>query len=298
MRHVKARCLRIIPILLLLQILCACPRVDGIRAYNIIEQPERSRTDITVMSYNIRVGRGASRPGVDPFRLTSYEEKLFPVAQAIRSVDPDIIGLQEVHGFWQAKRLAEMLRMNFAYVSHDTGGKRNPWWGVAVLSRYPITDSRELRLSTGRGNSKSALVCTINVAGQPITVLSVHKDKDLRNGMSFKRLMAATKDIETPLVLVGDFNVVESDWRLDLLRPMFIDSALVSESKEASIARDIGTFKGIGRIDYIFVESKYFQVIDSGIIAPKYWDASDHIGYYARMSTYLTGNTNSISSIE
>ena len=238
---------------------------------------------LTVMSYNIRVGYGGHDRGVNPYILSKRKENLAPIVAAIKSIDPDIIGLQEVKGTGQALRLAEALNMNYAYQGHSTGSSRPSWWGVAVLSKYPILKAKGIQISSGKGNTKSAVICTVDIGGHPIVVFSIHKDKDLKSGSPFKVIMRETEKIEDPIVLIGDLNIRPHDWRLELLQGRFIDTAMVVETENAEYARINGTFLGLGRIDYVLVDSQYFTVQDAGIISSEHWEASDHIAYYARI---------------
>ena len=95
--------------------------------------------------------------------------------------------------------------------------------------------------------------------------------------------MRAVNKIENPVVLIGDLNVHPYDSRLKILQPHFIDTAMAVNTESAKNARKTGTFLGLGRIDYVFVDSRYFEVQDSGIISREYWDASDHLAYYTRI---------------
>ena len=242
-----------------------------------------SAKPLTVMSYNIRVGYGGKDRGVDPYVLTQKEENLPPIVAAIQSVDPDVIGLQEVGGSGQARRLAEALDMNYAYAWHETDNDRPPWWGVAILSKYPIVKTTRIQLKSEKGNVKSALICTADVGGRPATFISMHTARDLQDTSSLMGIMGAVDEIEHPVVLIGDLNMGPDDQRLKLLQPRFIDSALAVDTESARKAQDTGTFPGIGRIDYVLVDSRYFVVQDAGVISPEHWQASDHLAYFARI---------------
>ena len=135
-------------------VLGGCQSFENIRKVGPGVSSRDSQT-VTVMSYNIRVGYGGRDPGVDPYILSRSGEDLPPIIAAIRSIDPDIVGLQEVAGSGQARRLAEALNMNYAYVYHATGSARRQWWGVAVLSKFPILKAQGTEISSGPGNTKS-----------------------------------------------------------------------------------------------------------------------------------------------
>ena len=84
---------------------------------------------------------------------------------------------------------------------------------------------------------------------------------------------------------MGDFNVDPDDGRLHLLKPRFIDTAMAVNSKDAAYVREQGTFfANERRIDYVFVDPRRFKTWDVGLIPYAHWEASDHLGYYARVS--------------
>ncbi len=241
------------------------------------------RQALTVVSFNIRVGYGVEDWGASPYELKNHKKDLSPIVEAIRSCDADIVGLQEVLGHGQATKLARRLNMNMAYAGHPTYSPSGSWWGVAVLSKYPIVESQNFAISSGPGNSKSALLCTIDVGGRRQHYLSIHKDKDLKDGNSFKKIMRKVKSVEGPMVLIGDLNMSPFDKRLTLLKPRFKDSADKIYSTTAQEARSVGTFYGIGRIDFVMVDPAFFTVLDVGLVERPYRDASDHLAYWAKI---------------
>ncbi len=238
------------------------------------------------MTYNIRIGAGTGDlPKQEVRDLRFGPEKLQPIVKAIQSVDPDIVGLQEVRGEGQARRLAEALKMNFAVEWHGTNSMAAPWWGVAILSKFKILKAWGVEISTGQGNTKSIVIATLEVGGRPVTAVSVHKDKNLDDGDSFRIIMKEVNRIKQPVILMGDFNVDPDDSRLGLLRPRFVDTVTAVNTENAEYVRDEGTFfQSQRRIDYVFVNPLRFKVLDVGLIPYELWEASDHLGYYARVS--------------
>lgn len=241
---------------------------------------------LTVMTYNIRIGAGTDDWPKEKVRALRHgPEKPRPIIAAIKAVDPDILALQEVRGEDQAKRLARALKMNLAFAWHGATGLAAPWWGVAILSKFEIVASRGVAISSGDRDNKSMVIATLDWGGRPLSAISVHKDKDLDDGESFRVLMREVGRIEQPIVLMGDFNVDPEDERLAPLKPRFVDTAMAVSGKDAESVRDQGTFfANERRIDYIFVNPRRFRVSDVGLIPYAHWEASDHLGYYARLS--------------
>ena len=95
--------------------------------------------------------------------------------------------------------------------------------------------------------------------------------------------MQKIEKVQGPVVLIGDLNMKPYDFRLKLLNPRFVDSAKQTDSSTAREARSIGTFYGIGRIDYVLVDPKYYRVIDAGLVEHAHREASDHLAYWARI---------------
>ncbi|TET95656.1 MAG: hypothetical protein E3J28_00270, partial [Desulfobacteraceae bacterium] len=93
----------------------------NIRKIEYVREVDESRC-LKFMTYNIRVGAGIENPFTSIRNLPSSREKLERIALAIKSVDPDVIALQEVRGIHQATFLAKTLNLNYAYSSHGRRG--------------------------------------------------------------------------------------------------------------------------------------------------------------------------------
>jgi endonuclease/exonuclease/phosphatase family metal-dependent hydrolase len=267
-------------------ILASCSSFTNIRPVN---QSEKAARPITVMSFNIRIGAGRTEFGRSPYKLKDdIVLDLKPIAEAIRSIDPDIVGLQEVLGMSQAAELGEALNMNYAYVPHGID-RYGTWWGVALLSKFPLQRVTRHEISGGRGNTRAVLIAEINVFGTKMTLMNIHKDRDLTDGGSLREIMGQIMQMTTPVILMGDLNIWPADDRHTILNERLLDSALLVDTKTAQFARERGTYPGEygdcrgKRIDYILVDKAYFTVADAGIIDKKHWESSDHLGYYTKV---------------
>jgi len=270
--------LRLLTLALLLAVLSACQIYRNIRTDDSTSLVGPPGT-LTIMTYNIRVGYGSEDPGVSPLVLKDRRKKLPPIVAAIRSIDPDVVGLQEVLGESQARELATALNMNYAYVAH---GSVAGWWGVALLSKYRIMEARGVQVGP-QPAARFMLIARVDVGGWPMTFTSIHADHTATDS-SIRGVWHAVERIAEPVVLIGDFNVVPADRSLDLLKGRFADTVEAIDSENAMDALSWETFEGEGRIDYIFVDGQRFAVRDVGIIAREHWGASDHRAYYARVS--------------
>lgn len=240
-----------------------------------------------VLTYNIRIGAGRQKWGASPHTLRQGATlDLAPIAAAIRSLAPDIVGLQEVLGPMQARDLADRLGMHHAYAAHALTGSGS-WWGVALLSRRPIRRAGRHQISTGEGNNRANLAVEVDTEDGVETYVVIHKDKDIADGAPLRATLAGLDGWTPPLVLLGDLNIAPGDPRLDILSSRFADSAVLADTSNARFARKRGTWIGRTmttyerRIDYVLIEPGAFAVVDAGLIPAAHWRASDHLGYYA-----------------
>ncbi len=160
-------------------------------------------TPIRIVSYNIRHGRGMD----DSVNLAR-------TAAVLRTLSPDIVGLQEVDRGVRRSGSADepavlggMLGMQHAFGAFMPyqGGE----YGLAILSRFPITWSAAVRLPDGN-EPRVALVAELRLPdGRSIAVVDVHFDWVSNDSFRIKQATALTSVLDTlsiPYVLLGDFN--------------------------------------------------------------------------------------------
>lgn len=244
----------------------------------------------TVMTYNIRAGLGYSEPDRNPIEVRGrgHAMDLRPVIGAIRSANADVIALQEVVGEVQAREIATALGLKHVYARH--GATNGNWWGLAVLSRYPIESHRADGTSTGRGNTRSDLMAVIRIGDRDVTIVNVHTDKDLKDGAPIKRTVERLSVVKGPLIALGDFNARPKSERIAPMRLRLTDVTEISTAKGADDAARHATFmreaqpvRG-ARIDYIFVDTKFLEVREVRLLDRTHWPASDHIGVIATIA--------------
>ena len=148
-----------IPLLLTLLLLTGCVATDP---------SSDGRPSLTVLAYNIHHGEGVDK------RLD-----LRRIAALIVETGADVVALQEIDdgcrrtdGLDQARRLAELTGMHHAFGPFfDYQGGR---YGMALLSRLPMEDVRNIRLPDG-AEPRAALAATVQTAdGHRATVCGVH----------------------------------------------------------------------------------------------------------------------------
>ncbi|MFJ8577255.1 endonuclease/exonuclease/phosphatase family protein [Micromonospora sp. NPDC093277] len=247
---------------------------------------------LRVATYNIHAGAG--------------EDNVFDLdrtAEAIRSLNADVVGLQEVDVHWdgrsdfvdEAQELAGRLGMRAFFAPiYDfdplTAGAPRRQYGVAVLSRYPILDAVNndlTRLSTQVPNpvpepAPGFAEVTINVRGAHVHVYSTHLD--YRADPTVRRMQVAdTLNIlaadSGPKVLVGDLNAQPGAPELAGLWQDLRDTAPTG-------AKTYPAINPVSRIDVISV-SPDITVVGTDTMAT---EASDHRPVVADLLLHQRGN--------
>lgn len=257
----------------------ARPLVDDSRDGREARYPPRSmETELTLMTYNIQ-GHGGL--------LNSNHMK--EVAEVIRQVDADVVGLQEIHrGTWQSRfqdqaaELAKQTGRNVVFGrSFDSYGGS---YGNAVLSRSRIPGSRVHHLP-GRGEPRSLLEATVILNGAPVNVYVTH----LTAWGRFQRASRAAQVAciaeiiersEYPFVLLGDFNTTPGNSEITPLTA----SPLVRQAVNPSAATHILTQQ---HLDYIFPDSGW-DVLHANVLTS---GPSDHWPVVARLVTRIRSDT-------
>ncbi|MFE9923707.1 endonuclease/exonuclease/phosphatase family protein [Streptomyces sp. NPDC005774] len=182
---------------------------------------------------------GADAPAV-PLRVATYnihagagEDGVFDLdrtARALRDLDTDVVGLQEVDVHWgnrsdfvdEARALAGKLDMRVFFAPiYDlypaVEGAERRQYGVAVLSRYPVIEAENheiTRLSTQTSDPVPAPMpgfaeVTVDIKGAHVHVYSTHldhrADPSVREAQVADMLDVLAAD-RGPKILVGDFN--------------------------------------------------------------------------------------------
>jgi endonuclease/exonuclease/phosphatase family metal-dependent hydrolase len=156
---------------------------------------------IRVLAYNIHHGEGMDEV-VDLERI----------AALIRSVDPDLVALQEVDsattrtgGVDQAAELGRLTGLEpvfGAFMPYQGGA-----YGMAVLSRWPVVASRNLRLPDGAEPRTSLAVTVTSPEARRLRFVGVHFYRtDNERLAQALRLEGHLAGDTVPTILAGDFN--------------------------------------------------------------------------------------------
>lgn len=232
---------------------------------------------LRVMTYNIRSGNG----------------DLAGTAAAIRAQSPDVVALQEVDVHWaprsafadQATELGQRLGMQvrfahiYGFVDSSDATKPPREFGVALLSRYPVTAFRNdtlTRLSTQDvqpvpTRMPGLLDATIDVQGIAVHVFDTHLD--YRRDPAVRRtqvgeMLARIDASPGPTLVFGDMNATPAAPELAPLRARLHDAWDPSNGPGDTYPAEAPT----ERIDYVLV-SREFLVRRATVPATQ---ASDH----------------------
>ena len=230
-----------------------------------------TKKTLRVLCYNIHHGRG-----------TDDKVDLPRLARVIRSVDPDLVALQEVDnktkrtgGVDQTADLARLTDLNglFGRQIDFQGGT----YGQAVLSRFPITGS-EIHVLPGEPDRETriAFETRMSIFGKEHSFVSTHlhhQSNEFRVKQADKiREVFASAD--RPVLVVGDLNAYPKSKPLEVFR---------KDWGNATAAQPIPTFpsqKPTNQIDYIlFKPSTSFVVRDVKVLDEPV--ASDHRPIFA-----------------
>jgi endonuclease/exonuclease/phosphatase family metal-dependent hydrolase len=146
----------------------------------------------------------------------NYIAKLHNISKVISTVNPDIIGLQEIESLDSLKDLQAMLRaypykIDYKYFAFASEKKRKSAVTTALLSKYPIEYSREVKVTNHLLN-RNILEVGIKVNNETLRVFVNHWKS--KSGPESKRVRSADYlmkrlselDDEAPYILLGDFN--------------------------------------------------------------------------------------------
>lgn len=234
---------------------------------------------LRVMSYNIQHGFNyKTREGIT----------LDAMADVIRAVNPDLVGLNEVRGRGktehytaQAEALAAMLGYHCYFGRAIFVGGTEPY-GNAVLSKYPIESAKVLRIPDpvprgARVESRVAIRAEVLVGTEArlAAYVSHFGLSPAEHEHAVSTLSSALAMETLPFVLMGDFNMTPDN---PLLRPFF--ETLVDTSPYTDGQRSFPSDNPTEKIDYIFASpgaSVQYAEIPAVV-------ASDHCPIYADLA--------------
>jgi endonuclease/exonuclease/phosphatase family metal-dependent hydrolase len=173
------------------------PKFEG--AYADAAAANTTSSRIRVVSFNIKLS-DAIGPAIEVLRSDSLK-------------DADIISLQEMDEAG-VERIARALQLNYIYYPGSIHPSRRRYFGPAILTRWPITQSWKLLLpyeAPFRHQRRTATAATVDVAGRCVRVYAVHLETQHRATQRDREsqvdaILDDAAGAQCPVVVAGDFN--------------------------------------------------------------------------------------------
>jgi endonuclease/exonuclease/phosphatase family metal-dependent hydrolase len=182
-----------------------------------------------LVSYNIL-------EGLRPVPLSGYERRHIDRDRAalvqgiIENLSPDILVLNEAL-FCQIYGNKKVDYGHFLGFEFQSAALYDDAWGNAILSRYPIVRSKEMRIY-----NRGGLVAVINSPSGPLTVASYHPHPRRYAENKAQDFSMLVTGLTGPLIVCGDFNCINPEDDID--RDQLID-AFQPFSTDAEAAVDL-----------------------------------------------------------
>jgi len=235
---------------------------------------------VQVMSYNIHHCNPPSRP--DSIDIEA-------IANAIRAQNPDLVALQEVDvntersgKFNQAEELAMKLNMHYFFgkaIDHQGGD-----YGVAILSKYPLSETMVNRLPTQpetKGEPRVLATAKVKLPdGTFIRFGSTHMDAQrapVNRQLQIKEIGRIAAAELLPFIIADDFNASAETEVIAVLDKHFTRTC---QRCEPTIPVN-NPNKAIDFIAYKHAAGK-FSVASHKVVNEKY--ASDHLPVVAAIT--------------
>ncbi|PUB10809.1 endonuclease/exonuclease/phosphatase family metal-dependent hydrolase [Paenisporosarcina sp. OV554] len=259
----------------MLAVTCAIVALSGFGQNSFADETEFPRgesVDVKVMSYNIHHGEGTDR-------VLDLER----IAQVIENSEADIIGLQEVDNHWssrsnfedQANTLAKRLGMFYVYAPNlDNAplieGEPRRQYGTAILSKYPILDSENHKLTKiGNTEQRGLLEATINVKGNQVHFYNTHLAlTSAEREIQIREVNELAGQVKGPKIIMGDLNAKPESPEMQLMISNYSDAFA-----DKPAAYTYSSINPTVRIDYIFTTDN-IETVNAEVIRTL---ASDHL---------------------
>lgn len=233
---------------------------------------------LRILSYNIHKG----------FSLTNTQFILNGIKKAMKELDPDVIFLQEVLGDHQKNKIPDWeTAIQFEYLAdtvwtHFAYGKNAIYpeghHGNAILSKYPIIDWENFKISTNRLEHRGLLKARIQdpISGKEVVLANTHLDLTQRGRDQQAKILIHHMRYEdkTPWILVGDFN----DWNKKI-SPTIEKELDAQECFKTLHGKFPATFPSLFPVlplDRIFVRG-FTPTMAEALSGPQWRNLSDHL---------------------
>lgn len=230
-----------------------------------------------MLQFNIRAGINGTG-GVDLSRI----------GDEIEAVHPDLVSLNEVDTDTLRTRVDEPAYLAGATGLHAVSGPNLIYdggpFGNAILTRYPVVESRNLRLPGTLGlEPRGLLTAILEVDGRRVGFSSTHFS-DGSSGQQSRSLQAlvvagATHSMAAPVIVAGDLNSVPTDLPERILRQRLLDA---QEEGGSGSGDTIPQADPSSRFDYILFDHHFTVAPGSTRVLSS--QSSDHRPVFTRLT--------------
>jgi len=220
---------------------------------------------ITVMTYNLN-------NGFNPTGQLDIDE----IAEVIETDKPDIVALQEVSRGWIVNGGLDMLawlsyRLQMPYVFEPTA---DPFWGNAILSRYPIVAYSTENLTSSESLIQRGFIVALIDLSQYQQMKVITTQFDTLEGNTDIRQLQSQKIIDfwgglDNTLILGDFSAEPQSSEISKLYRAPLNDAALSRGQPNTFP----SYLPRERIDYIWTSTD-LRVSDVGVLSST---ASDHL---------------------
>ena len=238
---------------------------------------ERPWPILRVLQFNIRAAISGAG-GVD----------VSQIAAEIQAVQPDLVSLNEVDSHTLRTRVDEPAYLAEATGLHVVYGPNLIYdgglFGNAILTRYPVVESHNLRLPGTFGlEPRGLLTAIVIVDGRRVAFSSTHltEGSDRRKSRLLQALTVARAlhSKAAPTILAGDLNSDCTDDSAWILRGHLLDA---QEEGGTGLGDTFPEANPSSRFDYIFYDDHFAVVPGSTRVQTS--DSSDHRSVFTKLT--------------
>lgn len=232
-----------------------------------------------VMTYNIHHAN-------PPTREKGFID-LDTIAHTIRKTGADLVALQELDSVtnrsgkvFQLRALAEKLGMHYYYgkaIPYEGGG-----YGVGILSKYPLSETRTVmlpKIEGFKGEDRVLALAKVTLpGGKTVYFGSTHLDvsKEENRVLQAKAIAEVSAALKAPVIIGGDFNSTDDKAPMKELAGFFRDASTLK-------APTIPVIRPKRRIDYIlYAPAADFDVQQEEVLTADNY-GSDHLAFWVKM---------------
>ena len=175
--------------------------------------------DVKVASYNVENLFDLKYDGTEykeyipntksNWNKTIYNKKLFNISKVIKDMDANIVALQEIES---KKALKDLLKHLPTYKYSSFIKNKQSAIGIAIISQYPISQTKKLQIDSNRKFIRPIQEVTITIKNKSILIFNNHwrskraaESHRIEYALSLQNYLKSLKK-SSNYILIGDFN--------------------------------------------------------------------------------------------